>query len=312
MFPDTKSLNRMAKCSSNWINHNLYEFNPFRNASEIDPLRSKAVAELAFMCMYYTRCKNINQDECIRKCIIFLLDIVNKPLYREKLIRSPALLTLYGTVYVALRKCGFEDPDLREMFQSVLDQGYATKIERIDFRKMDLHYLLDCGDFEHDLQPIENLYNETILSKKPQILYLRDSDVYSITHTLFYLTDFGDRPIPLSLQDQVEDVRWLVAALLGLYLRENNWDLVSELLLCCLCLHWRPPIIYEVAWEGLMHNQNADGSIPGPSFSSEHLNKLNEKERTSYCFEQNYHTTLVTLMACFLTETAMIKEEELL
>jgi len=309
MFPDTKFLDQMGKCNINWINNNLYEFNPFKNASKIDPLRSKAVVELSFMCMYYNRCRNVNRDESIQKCIDFLLDIVNKPIYREKLIRSPALLPLYGTVYVALRKCGFDDLYLRGMFQSVLDQGYATKVERIGFRKMDLCYLLDCGDFENDLRPIENLYKETILSKKPPILYLLDSDVYSITHTLFYITDFGDRPIPFSLQDQLEEVRWLVATLLGLYLRENNWDIVGELLLCCICLHWRPPIIYEVAWEGIMHNQNADGSISGPSFSSEHLNKLNEKERASYCFEQNYHTTLVALMACFLTKTAIIKGE---
>jgi hypothetical protein len=95
-------------------------------------------------------------------------------------------------------------------------------------------------------------------------------------------------------------VRWMIETLLGVYLRHKHWDLVGELLLACQCLHWFPEIIFETAWETVLQSQLPDGSIPGPRFSVEQLSSMDSVQKRDYCFEQNYHTTIVNAMAGFL------------
>lgn len=310
MINKNKSLEKMFNAIQQWINNNKNEFFPLCT-NKINPLRSKAIVELAFMCMYYSRFYDINNDKMMANTLSFLIKTIKTPIYRERIIRNPALLSMYGTVYVALRNCGYEDKNLRKMFQTVLNQGYATKIERIGFRKMDLFYLLACGNFEQDIS-IEKIFSETILSTNPPIIHLLDSDVYSITHTLFYLTDFGRKDISFISQKKQKYIKWLITILLGIYIRERNWDIVGELMIACICIQWYPTTLLNLGWEELIENQLFDGSIPGPSFSLEQYNKLDASNKRTYIFEQNYHTTLVTFMACFffknISDLEMIHE----
>ncbi|MGI0014511.1 MAG: DUF6895 family protein, partial [Nitrososphaera sp.] len=188
-----------------------------------------------------------------------------------------------------------------EIIQHILDQGYTTAVEDVPFRVMDLRHMLDSGGFKHNFPSYDHLYQQTLLAKTPPLLYLTDADVYSITHTLFYLADFGFRPIEAIPGEQLPTVCWIIGALLGIYLRSSNWDLVGELLLACRCLRWPPPFVFDTAWDALLDAQLPDGSIPGPEFLKEEMQKLNELERRTYCFEKNYHTTLVSALACFLS-----------
>src|SRR5260221_11081899 len=96
-------------------------------------------------------------------------------------------------------------------------------------------------------------------------------------------------------------VRWIIYFLLGLYLRRKHWDLVGELLLNCLCIDWSPEIIFETAWETLLKFQLPDGSMPGPIFSEEQASKKEGEQKIHYCFEHNYHTTLVCSITSYLT-----------
>ena len=58
---------------------------------------------------------------------------------------------------------------------------------------------------------------------------LDDEAAYAITHTLFYLTDFGGRGAALSHRQRERAVD-LVEVLLLHYWRTGRWDLVGELL----------------------------------------------------------------------------------
>jgi hypothetical protein len=55
-----------------------------------------------------------------------------------------------------------------------------------------------------------------------------------------------------------------------------------------------------LALECLVNAQLPDGAIPGPRFLEEHSSALQESERQNYFFEQNYHTTVVNAITCFL------------
>jgi hypothetical protein len=202
----------------------------------------------------------------------------------------------------SLLRCGIADRSYHEILQRILDEGYALSVEEVPNRAIDFRHMLDCADLKHNLPSYTCLYQATLLAKAPPLLYLTDEDVYSITHTLFYLADFGFRRFTAIPDEHLPTVRWLIGTLIGIYLRQRNWDLVAELLLNCRCLHWFPPLIYDCAWDALLAAQLKDGSVPGPEFSEEEMYQLNELDQRSYGFKKNYHTTIVSAWAAFLSD----------
>lgn len=304
----TLRLHKLVDGAFEWVMQNLELFDPFMNETEPDIHLSKAFSELAFMCMYYYRCMRENCDPRVKKFISFVHDVWQRPNYRERVVRYPNMLRQYLSVYIALLCCGIEDRSYHEIIQRIWDKGYASAVgEPMFLRGIDLRHMLDCGDFEHNLPSYEHLYQKTLLAKTPSLLYVTKNDVYSFTHTLFYLADYGFRPIDTIPEEQLPTVRWIIGTLLGIYLRARNWDLVAELLIACRCLRWVPFLIFEAALDALLDAQLPDGSVPGSKFSKEEMQKLNELEQKTYCFEQNYHTTLASTLACFLTDRWITK-----
>ena len=286
-------LRELVDGAFNWFVHNLELFDPFKLSIEPDIFYSKPLLELACTCMFYERCIQTDRDPRVRQFISFIHDVWQRPEYRERLVRNPEMLRMYGMTCIALVHCGAGEHSYHEIFQRVLDQGYATAVEEVPYRCLDLRNMLDCGGFRHNLPSYISLYQKTLLAATPPLLYLTTEDVYSITHTLFYLSDFGACSVDAILEEQLPTVRWMIGALLGIFLRLRNWDLVAELLICCRCLRWSPPSVFEAAWEGLLDAQFPDGSVPGPTFSKDKMQQLSESEQRTYYVKQNYHTTLV-------------------
>lgn len=276
-------------------------FDPFADGPEPDDFRSKMLLELISMCMYYRRCVGANYDPRVPNFVSFVHDVWQQPTFRERVWRYPERLRLYGMTYISLLQCGTGERSYREVIQRIVDQGYATGVELVPFRGLDLRHMLDSGGFKHDIPSYAHLYQQTLLAKSPPLLYATDYDVYCITHTLYYLADFGFRPIDVIPEEQLSTVRWIVGTLLGMYLRSKNWDLVAELLLACRCLRWAPRVVFDAAWDALLDAQAPDGSLSGPNFSEEEMRQLNQSEQRNYHFEQNYHTTLVGALAAFLS-----------
>jgi hypothetical protein len=297
---DSLRLREFVDGTLDWVAANLAFFDPFLRDSKPDILRSKAIAELAFTCEYYYRSVTGGRDSRIDRALQFIHEIWQRPEYKELVIRNPESLQLYALTYNSLLGCGFVDPSYGEIIQRVIDQGYATAVEAVPFRTLDLRHVLDHGGFRHQVPSFHRLYGETLLGKMPPLVYLTDGDAYCITHTLFYLGDFGFQAIDAIPNSDIPAVQWTTGMLLGIYLRAEDWDLVAELLLSCLCLRWIPPVIFISAWNALLDAQLPDGSVPAPKFSPEKVQLLNEAEWRRYCFEENYHTTLVGGLAGFM------------
>jgi hypothetical protein len=287
----------------NWIEQNIALFNPLKHENESNTsslYQTKALGELGLLCMLYHRCTQGILAPKVEHFLLFIYEIWQHPEYQERIVRRPAYFQIYTMVYVVLQQCNIINASSKEIIQRTLDQGYVTATETTAMRLLDRRHLLDCGGFHHNLPSYEELYKNTLLAKTPPIIYLTDTDVYAITHTIFYLTDFG-RCSTIRLDgEHLVKVRWMIETLLGVYLRHKHWDLVGELLLSCQCMHWYPEIIFETAWETILKVQLPDGSIPGPRFSVEQLSSMDSVQKVNYCFEQNYHTTIVNAMAGFL------------
>lgn len=133
------------------------------------------------------------------------------------------------------------------------------------------------------------------LGRQVNPIYLSDYDIYSITHTLFYLTDFGRLP-----ETQLSSVRRrraceIVGKLLAMQIYRGNWDLVGELLLSHHCLGATSDF-YASGWQALLAAQWPDGAVPGPNYRSQATEGMNDTDRQSYVFKHCYHTTLVAAL----------------
>ena len=184
--------------------------------------------------------------------------------YKELVARDRSAMLLYAATYGALRLCGHDDREFRWILQQVVGARYATAFERIPFRYLDLLHSLELAEISHDLPSMEDVLRLSLLNANPNALELTDSDTYSITHAVFYITDFGLREQPLFGDVDVLATIELLEALLVLYRGRGNVDLVAELVCALACLGVQRSAEIDKAWKYLVAMQRSDGSLPGP------------------------------------------------
>ena len=171
---------------------------------------------------------------------------------------------------------------------------------------MDFLYSLIVGDFSVDEAKLrlDEVYRRSLLAQHPPLLPLAKSDAYAITHTLFFLTDFGRRSLRRFSDEDAGYLERALPRLLDFYLRRQNWDLSAELLIGMFVTDlWKLPA-YRNGWNLLLSAQNTDGSFTGPDLEEVHgldpttLSATTSEEDAGWTlFSENYHTTLAVLMA---------------
>ncbi|MDF3291547.1 DUF6895 family protein [Streptomyces silvisoli] len=258
----------------------------------------KALIETAFLVGLRARLDPDPLDGDYTALLDQVQDITARPSYRELVARDEAALLLYAGTYAALRLCGREDPQFRRAIEQVAAGGYATVFERIPYRQLDLLHTLQLCDIEHSLPALDDVLPFTLLCNSPNVIKLTDRDIYAITHTIFYATDFGLRvprwPCGFDPGEAVE----LLEALLVLTRVRGNADLVGELLCCLRCLGVRDSEEADRAWDFLASVQEVDGRVDGPR-GVVHP-KLADGDEEYQCWATGYHTTIVAALAALL------------
>ena len=142
---------------------------------------------------------------------------------------------------------------------------------------------------------------ETWLLSRPEPWCFNDEIAYSVTHEVFYASDFGrcDCKLPAAVRRYLE--LW-VPAWTESYAESGNWDLTAEMIMVGEC-------IGGVAWESsplalLLAHQRPDGTVPGPAGSGKPLCD-GAQSAAEAAFYANYHTTLVSAMATWLCRFRM-------
>lgn len=118
------------------------------------------------------------------------------------------------------------------------------------------------------------------------------NSTYSLTHEVFYLTDFGRNKlrIPQKVRHYIDC--WGPAWIAHFH-DKRDWDLVGELAIVsfCLGLEWTLPSV-----DLLRANQEPDGAVVGPDRAGIQL--LHETDtQLRRQFLSRYHTTLVAALA---------------
>src|SRR5262249_36288980 len=252
---------------------------------------------LAFMCDYLCRAQPAERVRA-QRILSFVAQVSQRPEYQDLIVRNPESLQLYALTYGSLRHAGFDVASAAPMIQGVVDAGYALAVEGVPFRMRARRPGLDNAGIRHALPPMAKSLAQTMLAQRPPLHYLTSADVYCLTHTIFYLTNFGRDPVDAIESSGLEAYRRMVEQLLGLYVRLRNWDLPGELLVCTHCLKSPASEVQSAAMQALTAAQLDDGSVPAPGFDPKGEDA--RRAGASYAFEHNYHTTLVAALAAFL------------
>ncbi|MFI1167017.1 DUF6895 family protein [Streptomyces sp. NPDC020801] len=258
----------------------------------------KALIETAFLAGLRARLDDAPLDGDYAAILEQVEDVASQPSYREMIARDETALLLYAGTYAALRLCGREDPEFRRIIQQSVDGGYAAVFERVPYRQLDLlHTLYLCG-IEHDLPAMDTVLPFTLLCRRPDVLKLADRDIYAITHTIFYATDFGRREPVWPRGYSPGGAAEVLEALLVLAEARANADLVGELLCCLYCLGVNDSEAAERAWAFLESVQEDNGRVNGPE-GIIHPG-LDSGDDAFRHWAEGYHTTIVTALAGLL------------
>ena len=184
-------------------------------------------------------------------------------------------------------------------FSSYLQEIIARKrldlkIVRMPFRYMDNKYSLNRVGIQDNLPSFDELFKKTVLGKKLSPFYYSESSMYSITHTIFYITDMG-RGWKLAAQKP----EWIIPLLRYLIVNrilEKDLDVLGELVLCVIFLDLSDDMLelLRIAKKFIIANQKKNGGFPAP-VENHYISDYSE-------FRNIYHTTIVCLGALIWCE----------
>ncbi len=302
--PDLRAgLNRMEKRALAWVTEHLPYFNPLRYTEMLKlDLAIKASAELALLCD--CACTSASEDTAHgyqRLAAYLWSEVFRAPEIRDYLFTTELGLLTFN-FYASLRGCGFRDDDHERKLREFLEDGYVSAAERIATRDLDFIHSLQKLGLESRGASAAEVYARSLLAQHPPLYPLTTDDIYAITHVIFFVSDFGRVSGCFSPAD-TDYLRTALPRLLQYCLRKGNWDLAGELMICLQAADLTAVPDYRQALELLLAAQEDDGSFAGPvgdqqgrAWAAAQVAHQNS-DQTWRRFHDNYHTTLVALIA---------------
>lgn len=282
-----------------WVSAHLDAFHPDHEFVSDHSLRVKPFIELVFVLNPFLRRGLHHSEPGLAELAAFCARTFDSYDFAAFAQQDPA-----GLIVFALRDefdalCGRAPRDgLLERFrQTGLPE--LVRVSRTPYRAMDLAYSVARAGLHFDPRSLLPDLPRTVLGAARPLPHCTDSDLYSVTHTLFYLADLGEADLAACWPD-VAGLRALLRGALGLTLREGNADLSGELLMCLAFLKDTDSPAVRYAWSRLAALQLPCGAVPAPSYRAGRDDSAGS-EAGHYRFTQCYHTTLVMLGAAMPT-----------
>jgi hypothetical protein len=289
--PLGSDLDGLVDCSKralSWLLENLLLFEPkdITYSDQMQPL-----GELALLYGLMSSWSGDRTTSTLLSLDNFLLNLLGEPRLAQYARKIPRQFSLYYTPYLGIRMAGHKMTIYEEGLDVLRRAGYPKAAEVPPFRQMEWPYFTWKAGLLTHRPKCTTAYACTTLKCCRTPVYLNILDVYSITHTLFYQTDFAGpaADIPLSERERIVP---LLEVLLLHFWRKANWDLVAELLLNLLSLDQSNTPFFSLAVSALVSAWREDGLLPGPTFAPV------PKPDIHYLFRHCYHTTLVGVLLC--------------
>lgn len=262
------------------------------------------------------------------------------PDFPRLITAEPRYAGYYAMAYAALAPDGIDDRPCRAALTRLTEDDLSPR-GKTPFQRLEFRYYADKAGLRHTIEPYEELVEQSVLvtlaAKVPEravpereelgravperaaldVAAAKDAaakdaaaddpapvtipQAYAVTHSSFYLSDFG-RTGPGLPEDARADAVELVRRMLEHCVRHDWWDLAAELVMTQVCLGTEP---LRTPWgvaavECLARAQRPDGAIPGRSAAT----RATAAEPAGAFFEKAYHTTLVTALMSLVVSSA--------
>jgi len=293
--------NLVVRRASGWLRRRLGNFDLPREQESWCEARRTALAELALVCLVLRRLPSAAAEYgwLIEPATCLLADAFRRKEVHSFLVEGPvAAFAGHLLMWAALPQEIAESVVTRSELERLLEARNVTRVERTPMRLLELRYLLELAGLRHHLGSWRELYRRTLAATRPVTASLEPSDIYAITHTVFYVTDFGRRPErALSRSERLRLIR-ITDELQERMIRARHWDLVAELVLTRRCLAGGATLADHAAWEALARAQAEEGHF----LSATIRHRLERAcsgahERRELLFLAGYHTCLVVILA---------------
>jgi hypothetical protein len=176
-------------------------------------------------------------------------------------------------------------------------RGYLFAAEVLPHRLLDREFFLWKSGLLRDEPNWRGLYANTALGLARDPLHLDGDAAYAITHTLFYLSDWGRKEPPLDAAE-LDRVARILDCLIVHYWRLGHWDLLGELLANRVSMRKPGSRFLAGASAAFLRAWRPEGCVPGEGLDLVGLAKARRSEREEILFRQCYHPTLVGVIYC--------------
>jgi hypothetical protein len=293
------SLDRLSSGTLDWLAGHLDHFDPYSpRAASATHGTVKAVLELALLRHLWAR--SAARDDRLDAMTALVRGLWRSPDFERFIAAQPDFAPRYGLVYAALAPPGTAGGPRRTTLARAAAEEFAAQSP---YQRLETRYYADLAGIDHGIEPYEELLEQSPLVKpatgtSSDGAPLTTQDAYALTHSAFFLSDFGRRsPGPATALVRATDV---AGRMLDHCVRHDRWDLTAELLITRYCLGHHPldEPSGAAAVQCLARAQRADGAIPARSADLRAAGHLPAAES----FRKAYHTTLVTaLMSLIVT-----------
>ncbi|MER5753611.1 hypothetical protein [Streptomyces sp. NPDC002088] len=204
-------------------------------------------------------------------------------LYERQLRHT--LMTDPLETYAPFARCGYRHPHLDRLLAHHARLRSVHGIEHTPNRRLAVANAARICGLNHG-DDWATLTRSTWLGASPEPWAINWITAYSMTHTVFHLTDWGGFPqgLPAELTSYVRT--WL-PVWIDIWREVEQWDLVAELLIVGACLD--DPYCDPADWETIAALQHEDGLLPRDSDPVD-----DDPEQR---FKDHQHTVVVTAVA---------------
>ncbi|MFJ4779984.1 DUF6895 family protein [Streptomyces sp. NPDC088762] len=301
-------LERLSAGALGWLGGNLDHFDPFSaSARSATHGQAKAALELALLC--HCAARPADPPEALDEAGALVRKLWQDPDFPPLFAGVPKYASTYGLVYAALAPDGIDDTQVRATLAR-LDPGFLAPRGKSPYQRIEIRHYADKADVRHTIEPYAELLPHSPLvafrAAEPRDATSGDGapltapQAYAVTHTAFYLGDFG-RTAPGLDGEALAHARDLVDRLLRHCVEHDRWDLAAELVLAQFILGSEPLDTSSgaAAVECLVRAQRPDGSVPGRSAAL----AAHPSAPGAEFFRKAYHTTLVTALMALIVSS---------
>lgn len=294
-----RDLDRMAAAALGWIRRNMAYLDPASPAELPTTPKVKGTLELALLRMIWARLWP--DDPGLAEATALLRKIWDSPGFAKMVAADPAWYRQYGLSYGALAPPGVTSGYHREVLRDLADRGFLEPRRKSPHLHLECRYYADLAGAGHRFSSYAELYAASILARRMAALPVTMQEAVEITHTIFYISDFGFADPGLAERERERQLR-MACELTEYCLRCNEWDTAAEFVLTQYCLGGDPMTSPSgVAGIRLLQRlQRPDGALPGRSADRQ----AGESATPVEFFRKAYHTTLVTAIVAMIVSAA--------